>query len=209
MKRMVSRGNDGRAVFGVQFGNMIRPKEYLAAEHALPMEVPRVRYEVVTRRVRTGNDPPVADAGPNQIDVAAGTINWMDRLPTIRTAIRSPSSGPRKLGPPVDPRRSPTTSRPTFTAAAGTNLQLPPGGQGRPRRPGAGPRADFHQRGEPGTDRVLHATPTQITAGQAVTLTWKTLNADTVNIAGIGNVAGERLDHGLAHADDDLYPDGA
>ena len=33
------------------------------------------------------------------------------------------------------------------------------------------------------------ATPTQITAGQAVTLTWKTQNADTANIAGIGNVA--------------------
>src|SRR6185369_16359232 len=38
---MVARGNDGRAVFGVQFGNMIRPKEYLGADHALPMEVPR------------------------------------------------------------------------------------------------------------------------------------------------------------------------
>ena len=71
---MLSRGNTGRAVVGVQFGNMIRPKEYLAADHAIPMEVPRVRYEVLTRRMRTGNDPPVADAGPDQIDVPAGTI---------------------------------------------------------------------------------------------------------------------------------------
>ena len=33
---MLSRGNNGRAVVGVQFGNMIRPKEYLAADHAFP-----------------------------------------------------------------------------------------------------------------------------------------------------------------------------
>ena len=96
---MLSRGNDGRAVFGVQFGNMIRPKEYLAAEHALPMEVPRVRYEVVTRRVRTGNDPPVADAGPNQIRRGRGnhTTGWIGFL----------RSGRRSDHLPVDPSRVP------------------------------------------------------------------------------------------------------
>jgi hypothetical protein len=33
-----------------------------------------VRYEVLTRTVRNGNDPPVADAGPDRSGVAAGTI---------------------------------------------------------------------------------------------------------------------------------------
>ena len=53
---------------------MLRPKELLAADHAVPVDVPRIRYEVVTKKVRNGDDPPVANAGPNQINVPAGLI---------------------------------------------------------------------------------------------------------------------------------------
>ena len=38
------------------------------------MDVPRVRYEVATVRARHGVAPPIADAGPDQIGVPAGTI---------------------------------------------------------------------------------------------------------------------------------------
>ena len=34
------------------------------------MDIPRIRYEFGTRRV--GSSPPIADAGPNQLGVAAG-----------------------------------------------------------------------------------------------------------------------------------------
>jgi hypothetical protein len=61
---LLGRGNNGRAVVGVQFSNMLRPKDFLDANHPVPVDVPRVRYEVLTRRLRIGNDPPVADAGP-------------------------------------------------------------------------------------------------------------------------------------------------
>ena len=138
---------------------MIRPKEYLAADHALPMEVPRVRYEVVTRRVRTGNDPPVANAGPNQIGVAAGTVQldgsasydpdgdpitfqWTQQAATGRVTLAKP----RHLAADLYGRRR-------------ADLQFPPGGQGRPWRARASPRPDFHQRGEPGADSVLHCDP--------------------------------------------------
>jgi hypothetical protein len=184
---MLSRGNDGRAVFGVQFGNMIRPKEYLAADHALPMEVPRVRYEVVTRRLRIGNDPPVADAGPDQTNVPAGTV-LLDG-----SASYDPDSDPitfqwiQELGPQVT-LSSPASSRTSFTAAAGQSYTFrlvvkdDHGGQAQARVHISTRSADRAQ--------VLFflADPKVIVAGQPVTLSWKTLNADTVNIAGIGNV---------------------
>jgi len=185
---MLSAGNDGRAAFGVQIGNMIRPKEYLAADHAIPMEVPRVRYEVVTRRVRTGNDPPVANAGPNLSGVAAGTVQ-LDG-----SASYDPDGDPitfqwiQEAGPQVTLTGA-TTSQPTFPAASGQTYTFrlvvkdDHGGQGEARvriSTSAANRAQILS---------FIATPAQITAGQAVTLTWKTQNADTANIAGIGNVA--------------------
>ena len=84
---------------------------------------------------------------------------------------------------------NPTTSRPTFTAAAGQTYNFllvvkdDHGGQGQARvriSTNAANRAEIV---------FFTATPAQITAGQAVTLSWKTTNADTANIAGIGNVA--------------------
>src|SRR2546430_13628372 len=56
--------NSGRVVFGLQFGNMLRPKEYGDVKHPVPVDVPRVRYQLLTRRV--GNSAPVADAGPDR-----------------------------------------------------------------------------------------------------------------------------------------------
>ena len=63
---LLARDNSGSARFGVQFGNFMRPKDYLDAGRPVPAEVPRIRYEMLTRTIRTGNSPPVADAGPDQ-----------------------------------------------------------------------------------------------------------------------------------------------
>ncbi|MCU1338526.1 MAG: OmpA/MotB domain protein [Bryobacterales bacterium] len=186
---MLSRGNDGRAVFGVQFGNMIRPKEYLAADHALPMEVPRVRYEIVTRRLRIGNDPPVADAGPDMSNVPPGTIQ-LDG-----SASYDPDGDPitfqwiQEGGSTQVTLANPTTSRPSFTAAAGQSYTFrlvvkdDHGGQGQARVRISTRAADRAQ------ILFFTADPKQTIAGQSVTLSWRTLNADTANIAGIGNVA--------------------
>ena len=186
---MLSRGNDGRAVFGIQFGNMIRPKEYLAADHALPMEVPRVRYEVVTRRVRIGNDPPVANAGPDSERRRGGnrTTGWIGFLRSGRRSDHLPvDPGGRLAGhsgeshhlaaellrpPPGKATASAWWSRTTMAARGKPACGFPPARRTGPRFCPSSP------------------TPNQIIAGQAVTLSWKTHNADTANIAGIGNVA--------------------
>jgi hypothetical protein len=188
---LLSRGNDGRAAFGVQLGNMIRPKDYLGAEYALPMDVPRIRYEVLTRRVRAGNAPPVADAGPNQFGVAAGTVQ-LDG-----SASYDPDGDPitfqwtqqaAQAGAALVTLVNPNTARPSFTAAAGQTYNFlltvkdDHGGQGQARvrvSTNAAARAEI---------LFFTASPSQITAGQAVTLSWKTNNADTANIEGIGNV---------------------
>src|SRR6185295_19875522 len=81
------------------------------------------------------------------------------------------------------------TSRPSFTATAGQSYSFrlvvkdDHGGQGQARVRIATRSADRAQ------ILFFTATPTQISAGQQVTLSWKTLNADTANIAGFGNVA--------------------
>jgi LysM repeat protein len=177
----------GRAVVGVQFGNFLRPKDYLGVDHAIPMEVPRVRYEVLERRVRTGNDPPVADAGPDMAGVAAGPVT-LDGSNSY-----DPDGDPityqwvQEGGAPVS-LSSPTSARTTFNAALGQTyifrltVKDDHGGQDTARvrittRP---------------ADRVsilfFIADPRSIQAGQSSTLSWRVINADTVNISGIGNV---------------------
>jgi hypothetical protein len=82
-----------------------------------------------------------------------------------------------------------TTPKPTFTAATGQTYNFlltvkdDHGGQGQASvriSTSAANRAQILS---------FIAAPAQIAAGQAATLTWKTQNADTANIAGIGNVA--------------------
>jgi len=68
---VAAKGN-GRLSFGFEVGNYIHPKEYAKVTSPVPMDVPRIRYEFGTRRV--GSSPPVADAGPNQLGIAPGTI---------------------------------------------------------------------------------------------------------------------------------------
>src|SRR4029077_1553981 len=64
--------DSGRVVFGFQVGNYIRPKDYGQTNSPVPMDVPRVRYELLTRRIE--NSPPVANAGPDQVGITAGTV---------------------------------------------------------------------------------------------------------------------------------------
>ncbi len=71
---LLGPSNSGRAVVGLQLGNLQRPKEYATTDRPLPMQIPRVRYEVLTRNIHRGASPPIADAGPDQIGVPAGTI---------------------------------------------------------------------------------------------------------------------------------------
>jgi hypothetical protein len=181
--------NSGRVVAGVELGNMLRPKELLAADHAVPADVPRVRYEVVTKKVRNGDDPPVADAGPNQINVPAGLITLNG------SGSYSPDGNPityswvEDVGPAVT-LSSPTSAITTFTAVAGQyytfrlTVKDNYGGQGFAY-------VSVSTKATPGPGiGFFTATPAAINSGQTSTLSWSTTNATSVSISGVPGTLG-------------------
>ena len=183
--------NDGRAVVGVIFGNSLRPKEFLAQDRPIPVDVPRVRYELITKTVRIGHTAPVADAGPDQIGVPAGPITLN------ASASYSPDGLPIAFhwiedGGPAVSLTSPNSCDYLIPSDTGTILRLPRGGHRQlwswPRH-GARVRVTTSASSTVGIDFFFIANPSTIAAGASSTLSWKVENATTINISGIGSVA--------------------
>ena len=164
-------GNTGRAVAGVQLGNLIRPRDILDSGIPTPVDVPRVRYSVLTRQVHVGETPPVANAGPNQFGVPAGTIVLNG------SASYSPDGDPitylwtQTAGPSVA-LASPTGVQTSFPAAGGQSyaFQLTVtdnyGGKGQ---------AQVYVTTATSKGPVIAsftANPTSINLGQASSLSW-------------------------------------
>jgi hypothetical protein len=188
---MLSQSNTGRVVAGFQFGNFMRPKDYMegynGVQHAVPTEVPRIRYEVLTRTVRTGNDAPVANAGADQIGVGAGTITLDGSGSYDPEGDALTYQWTQVAGPGVSISGQ-NTARASFTAAEGQSygfrLQVkdPQGQQG----------VDTATVTTSSTQPVqivrFQASPDRIASGQQSTLDWQVLNADTVTITELGTV---------------------
>lgn len=184
---LLGRENWGRAVAGVMFGNFLRPREYMEVDHAVPADIPRVRYEVLTRRIRTGNAPPVADAGPDQVGVQAGQITLNG------SASYDPEGDPityqwTQIAGPAVSISNPTAAIATFTAQEGQTYSFRltvkdnSGAQGIARTTVSTASVQAAQIAR------FTATPAVINAGQSSVLQWQVLNADTVDISGIGRV---------------------
>ena len=122
---LLGPGNNGRVVAGVQFGNTQRPMDYLESNHPVPAQIPRLRYEVLTRTVVKGDAPPVADAGPNQFLPGAQTVTLNG------SASYDPNGYPityqwvqESTGAPAVALSAPTAAITTFAAAAGQNYSF-------------------------------------------------------------------------------------
>jgi hypothetical protein len=188
---LISRDNTGRVVAGFQFGNFMRPKDYLegynGVQHAVPADVPRVRYEVLTRTVRTGNDAPVANAGPDQSGIEAGQIR-LDASGSFDPEGEALTYEWRQVAGPSVSLSGMNTVSATFTAQEGQSygfrltVRDPQGLQG----------VDTVTITTAAQERVqilrFQASPDRIRAGQQSTIDWQVLNADTVTITEIGNV---------------------
>jgi hypothetical protein len=185
---IVGVGNTGMALFGLQFGNVMRPKEFLGSDHPVPVDVPRIRYDVLTRTVRVGHTPPVADAGPNQIGVPAGTITLNGSGSYSPDGLPITYQWTQQAGPPVT-LASPTAATTTFVAASAQaytfllTVKDSLGGEGTARVNVTTTAAN-----KPGIQAFL-ASPSQIQPGQSSTLSWNVTNATAVTITGLGNVS--------------------
>ena len=183
---LISNNNRGSFTVGLEFGKWLNPKDYAGTEGPVPVNVPKVRYEVHTRTVRTGNDLPVADAGPDQVGVESGDI-MLDG-----SASYDPDDDPitfawEQVGGPVVALASATSSQTSFTAEEGQTFHF------------RLTVKDDH--GGVGTDNVMVSTadsritikgftaePLHIRIGEKTTLDWDVLNATEVEISGIGPV---------------------
>jgi hypothetical protein len=185
---LVTRDNSGAFRVGVLFGgSWLRPKDYGSATGPVPVDIPRVRYELLSRRVRTGNDAPIADAGPDQIGATAGTIQ-LDG-----SASYDPDGDPityewRQIAGPAVTLAGAATARASFTAAENQSYAFRLTVKDDRNAMGTA-RVTVTTRA-PQQVRILRyqANPPAITAGQTANLLWLVENADSVEIAGIGRV---------------------
>jgi len=189
---MLSRDNTGRAVAGFQFGNFMRPKDYLegynGVRHAVPVDVPRVRYEVLTRTVRTGNDAPVANAGPDMIGVTAGQITLDGSASYDPDGDAITYQWTQVSGPSVS-LSGMNTARATFTATEGQSYGFRLVVRDPSNQQGVDSVTVTTGTTEPVQIVRFQAVPDRIRSGERSTLDWQVLNAESVTITNIGTVA--------------------
>jgi hypothetical protein len=187
---LIGPGNSGRAVVGLMLSNMLRPKEFQAANHALPMDPPRIRYDVVVKKVRKGDDPPIANAGPPQVNVPAGTITLNG------SASYSPDGNPityqwvEQSGPTVT-LSAPTSAVTMFTAVAAQTYVFRLVVTDNFGAQGIATTSVSTATPVPTQISInFNASPPNISSGQSSTLSWSVTGATAVSIAPtLGSVA--------------------
>lgn len=179
---LVGPGNNGRVVGGILFGNFIQPRDFRDVDHPVPMDVPRIRYELLTRTIRTGNAPPVIVAR-DQIGVPAGeiTLDASDSYDPDGDPITFEWS--QVAGPSVS-LTGVNMARATFTAAPGQMYGF------RIRvRDDKGLESVGRVTVSTREDRVriirFTANPPIIAPGESATLNYVVENATSVTISGI------------------------
>ncbi len=187
---LLERNQTGRAVVGVQLGNFIRPKEFRGLDHPVPVDVPRVRYEVLERRVARGSAPPVADAGPDQIGIPAGTVTLNGSNSYDPNGQKLTYSWVQESGPPValSGANQPVA---TFAAASGQTFSFRLTVRNEDGLTASARTRVSVKANDPVQIVFFVAAPPSINQGQNSELSWRVLNADTVTINGIGTVAAE------------------
>jgi len=176
---LVGNNNYGRIMFGLQWGNFIRPKDYLNTKNPVPMDVPRIRYNILTRQV--GAAPPVADAGPDQIGGRPGTITLNGSGSYDPLGLALTYKWTQIGGPPVSLSNS-NAAMATFTAAEGQTYSFRltvTNTEGL----SASARTTVSTITIPGVNiNRFDANPPTLTLGQCTIISWDVTNAETITI---------------------------
>jgi hypothetical protein len=185
---LLGAGNGGRAVFGFQWGNFMRPKDYRGSDRPVPADIPRVRYELLTRRIHVGVSPPVADAGPDQIGVPAGTITLNGSNSRDPNGEQLTFQWLQETGPSVS-LSAPTSAITTFGAAPGVAYTFRLTVRNTDNQSASARVRVTTMALQKVQIQFFIADPTSITGGQQTKLSWKILNADSATISpGVGSV---------------------
>ena len=152
------------------------------------MQVPRIRYEVVSRNIMKGESPPVADAGPNQIGVPAGTITLNGSNSHDPNGLALTFNWVQETGPAVN-LSSPTQAITTFGATSGQDYEFRLTVTNTVGL-SASARVRVTTTSAAGVQILFfHSNPTSIQSGQSSQLSYRVLNATKVTISGgIGTV---------------------
>ena len=179
---LITQKNTGELAFGLEFGNFMRPKEYTTFTHPVPMDVPRIRYELLTKQV--GHSAPVANAGPAQIGVPPGTItlNGSGSYSPDHDALNY--SWTQVSGPNVAISGA-NTAIATFTAAGSTSYGFTLTVTDQVSGLTASANTSVTTQRSLSVVR-FSATPSQIAAGQSSILAWNVPNATSLSISGVG-----------------------
>ena len=179
---LLGAGNSGRAVFGFQWGNFVRPKDYRGSDHPAPADIPRIRYELLTRRIHVGVSPPVADAGPDQIGVPAGTITLNGSNSHDPNGEALTFQWVQETGPGVG-LSAPTSPITTFTAVAGSAYTFRLTVRNTDNQTAAARVRVTTMALEKVQIQFFIADPSSLTGAQQTRLSWKILNADSATIS--------------------------
>jgi uncharacterized cupredoxin-like copper-binding protein len=170
---------NGQVLFGLEVGNYIRPKDYASVKTPVPMDVPRIRYDFGTRRV--GSSPPIANAGPQQTGVAAGTVTLngsasYDPLGETLTYHWTQLSGPSVTISNADQAVA------TFTAVAGQTYTFALKVTNTDGLSATATTSVSSATAAQVQISQFTANPTTVQSGQSSTLTWVVQNATSVTI---------------------------
>jgi len=183
---LISPHGSGQIAVGLEVGNFIHPSDYTKVTTPVPMDVPRIRYEFGTRRV--GSSPPIADAGPNQLGIPAGTVtlNGCGSFDPLGLALTYQWI---QLSGPTVSLASATTCSTTFTAAAGQTYAFRLTVRNTDNLQASA--TTTVSTATPAATRIVQfaAIPTSIKPGDSSTLTWILENATSATITpGVGTV---------------------
>jgi hypothetical protein len=185
-----NRFNSSRLAFGFQMGNFLFPNMFRGFAGPTPMDVPRVRYELLTRTIRTGNSAPIADAGGDQIGVTAGTITLNGTGSYDPDGDALTYEWTQVAGPSV-PITGANTATATFPAAQGQTYGFRLQVKDALGLTALARAMVTTQNPQAPTITRFAASPSNIRSGANSVLTWAVRGATQVNIEGIGAVNNE------------------